>query len=90
MYIHVITYNQGEGSTKGDRDMEEAREILGSMTLMDLIDEWELTTTVSDPAISEVRGWLMDEIERREPKGFNAWLEQEDPRDEDLKHYVIR
>ena len=90
MYIQVVTYNQGEGNTKGDRDMEKVREILESMTLMDLIDEWELTTTISDPAIYEVRGWLMDEIERREPEGFNAWIEQEDPRDEDLKHYVIR
>lgn len=70
--------------------MEKAKEILQSMTLMDLIDEWELTTNNNDPAIYEVRGWLMDEIERREPEGFNAWLEQEDPRDEDLKHYVIR
>ena len=70
--------------------MEKAKEILQSMTLMDLIDEWELTTTISDPAIYEVRGWLMDEIAERNPQGFDAWLDSEDPRDEDLKHYVIR
>ena len=70
--------------------MEKAREILSSMTMMDLIDEWELTTNNNDPAIYEVRGWIMDEIQRREPEGFNAWLDSEDPRDEDLKDYVIK
>ena len=70
--------------------MEKAREILSSMTMMDLIDEWELTTDIDDPAIHEVRGWLLDEIQRREPEGFDAWLDSEDLRDEDLKHYVIK
>lgn len=70
--------------------MEKAKEILQSMTLMDLLDEWELTTNNNDPAIYEVRGWLMDEIESREPEGFNKWLDSDDPRDEDLKFYVIR
>lgn len=70
--------------------MEKAKEILSSMTMMDLIDEWELTTNNNDPAIYEVRGWIMDEIQRREPEGFDAWLDSEDPRVEDLKHYVIK
>ena len=70
--------------------MEKARVTLSNMTMMDLIDQWELTTNINDPAIYEVRGWIMDEIQRREPEGFNAWLDSEDPRDEDLKHYVIK
>ena len=98
MYIHMVFYNRGEGIRKGAKDMiktmddarSQAMEILASATMMDLIDEWELTTTVNDSAVYEVRGWLMDEIARREPEGFNAWLDSEDPRDEDLKDYVLR
>lgn len=69
---------------------EMAMEILSSATMADLIDEWELTTTSNDPAIYEVRGWLMDEIERREPEGYNKWLDSENPTDESLKDYVLR
>ena len=65
-------------------------EILASATMMDLIDEWELTSSIDDPSVYEVRGWLMDEIERREPEGFSAWLDSEDPKDEELRDYVLR
>lgn len=35
-----------------------------------LLDLWEMTTTNSDHNIPAVRGWLMDEIERRFPEAF--------------------
>ena len=40
-----------------------------------LIESWELTDTNNDPNISTVRGWLMDEMERRNPEAFNTWME---------------
>ena len=40
-----------------------------------LIESWELTDTNKDPNISTVRGWLMDELESRNPEAFNTWME---------------
>jgi len=40
-----------------------------------LIESWELTDTNKDPNISTVRGWLMDEMERRNPEAFQNWME---------------
>ena len=39
-----------------------------------LLDLWEMTTTNSDHNIPAVRGWLMDEIERRFPEAFEKWM----------------
>ena len=66
-----------------------AREILANSTLGDLLDEWELTSTVNDPEVYTVRGWLMDEFERRNPEAFNEWLDG-DAEDETLKDYMTR
>lgn len=46
-----------------------------------LLDLWEMTTTNSDHNIPAVRGWLMDEIERRLERGV---LKDEGRRDDDL------
>lgn len=46
-----------------------------------LLDLWEMTTTNSDHNIPAVRGWLMDEIERRLERGV---LKDEERRDDDL------
>lgn len=55
-----------------------------------LIELWEATNKAPmTPELPTVRGWLMDEIERREPRGFNAWLEQDTPRDEELRMYIL-
>ena len=89
MYIQVVTYNQGEGNTKGDRDMENVKAILRTRTLEQLVMDFEATTENNDPAIYEVRGWLMDEIAERNPQGFDAWLDSEEPKDEELGQYVL-
>ena len=52
-----------------------------------LITLFILTGMVEDPDIPTVRGWIMDELENRDPEAFNAWLEQEAPEDEDLKKF---
>lgn len=68
--------------------MNEMKEMLSNATLADLLDEWELTSSINDPAIPTVRGWLMDELESRNPEGFNAWLDQDEPYDEDLREFM--
>ena len=40
-----------------------------------LIESWELTDTNNDANISTVRGWIMDEMEKRNPEAFNDWME---------------
>ncbi len=42
-----------------------------------LLEQWELTEKINDPHIPTVRGWLMDELEKRNPEGFEKWLDGE-------------
>lgn len=44
-----------------------ARETLKNSSLEKLLDLWELTDKMNGPQVPTVRGWLMDEIERRNP-----------------------
>ena len=67
---------------------KEAREMLANATLGDLLDEWELTSGMDDPEIATVRGWLMDELESRNPKAFDKWLDQDAPEDNQLREYM--
>lgn len=30
-----------------------------------------------DPNMFTVRGWLLDEIERRDPEGYDAWIDSD-------------
>lgn len=67
---------------------KQARELLSNATLADLLEEWELTSNIRTPEIAMVRGWLMDELESRNPEAFNAWLDQDEPEDTDLKWFM--
>ena len=67
---------------------QKAREMISNLTLGELLDEWELTTTNNSPEISIVRGWLMDELEKRNPEAFEKWLDEDYPEDSDLKYYM--
>lgn len=51
------------------------------------MDLWEMTTTNSDHNIPAVRGWLMDEIERRFPEAFEKWLDG-DAEDGALRKFI--
>lgn len=67
---------------------QKAREMLANATLGDLLDEWELTTNSNDPEIATVRGWLMDELESRNPEAFDKWLDQDEPEDSQLREFM--
>ncbi|WP_166487401.1 hypothetical protein [Geodermatophilus obscurus] len=56
-------------------------ELLQSLTLEDLVDEWRRSdelfhpTSLADPrAAADWRGGLLDELERRDPRGFDHWV----------------
>lgn len=59
-------------------------------SLEQLLDLWESTTSAPvSLELATVRGWLMDEIQRRRPAGFDAWLDAEYPDDADLRPLVL-
>lgn len=66
-----------------------AKKNLEERTLKQLVDMFEETATIDEDGIYNVRGWLMDEIEKRNPKGFDEWLDLEEPEDKELRKYVL-
>lgn len=68
---------------------QQARELISNTQLADLLDEWELTSKIKDKNIYTVRGWLMDEFEKRNPEGFEKWLD-ENGLDEELRNYITK
>lgn len=57
----------------------KARTRLANRTTEQLILDWELTEVLPmTPELPTVRGWIMDEFERRDQKAFDAWSEDED------------
>ena len=45
--------------------------IIKKLSTDQLLTLWEMTTDIEDKSIPDVRGWLMDEMERRNPESFN-------------------
>lgn len=57
----------------------KARNRLANRTTEQLLLDWELTEALPmTPELPIVRGWIMDELERRDAKAFDAWSEDED------------
>lgn len=52
-----------------------------------LITIFILTGRIEDPDIPMVRGWIMDELEKRDPEAFDSWIGQDEPEDEDLMKF---
>ena len=68
---------------------KKARYMLRQQTTKNLLTQWELTSIMNDPYIPTVRGWIMDEIERRFPEQFNDWLSNDNALDDStLKDYI--
>lgn len=75
--------------TAPDENKTFAPKKLRTMSDDQLLTAWEFTEYLEDPQCPTIRGWLMDEIERRYPVDFNAWLDQDAPEDSQLRHYVM-
>ena len=44
-----------------------------------LLELWGLTESMKpSQELAVVRGWLMDELEARDPEGIEAWMDSED------------
>ena len=61
---------------------KKARTLIAEQNTTDLITQFELTEVSTDEHIYMVRGWLMDELEKRNPDAFWAWVDsnEESPR----------
>lgn len=69
--------------------MECPSKTINNAKLPGLLGLWEATNHMEpSQALADVRDWLMDAIEAKAPEGFNAWLNQDEPRDEDLRRFV--
>lgn len=74
--------------TKVEQIRDKAKRYIAGMKTSVLLEAWEKTTDMNSPEIPMVRGWMMDEFERRNPEGFNAWMEGP-AEDDDLRNYMI-
>lgn len=66
---------------------QRARNLIGSLATSQLLDQCETTTTMTDPNTPTLRGWFMDELEKRFPDQFDKWLDS-DCRDEELRSFI--
>lgn len=66
---------------------KKARELISKQTLDQLLTQWELTSIINDEHIPTVRGWLMEEFEKRKPEAFDKWLDS-DTDDDKLREYM--
>lgn len=61
----------------------KARNLIANRTIEQIITEFELTEKINDwQLISMIRGWYMDELEKRDAAAFDKWIDsdQESPR----------
>lgn len=63
-----------------------ARALIAARPLKALVNDFVLTEKSNDPNIFIVRGWLLDELKKRNPEAFDKWLD-ESFEDEDLPIY---
>ena len=54
---------------------EKAEQILKNRDTKNLIDDFVFTNKISSPDIYTVRGWIMEELERRNPQAFATWID---------------
>lgn len=61
---------------------KKARDLIAKRSTKQLIEDFEATDKIKDENIYTVRGWLMDELEKRDAKAYTEWIEslEESPR----------
>ena len=58
----------------------KARKMMAMRTTSQLLNDWDATEAAKyTPELPTVRGWIMDELEVRNPEAFIAWMEDENP-----------
>lgn len=69
---------------------KNARAMLSRLSTEQLIKEFDMTEDVPiNLELSMVRGWIMDELEKRNPEAFDKWLVLDYPDNELLKKLYL-
>jgi len=55
--------------------MNKAQQLIASLPMIKLIESFELTNSLKTEEAPLVRGWLMDELEARNPTAFELFLD---------------
>jgi hypothetical protein len=66
--------HHGDDKNQKPKRKMKLTEIFAKLNMEQLIESFELTDARNDKEMPTVRGWMMDEMERRNPEAFEAWL----------------
>ena len=66
---------------------QKAINLVATLSTEQLLDQWEATSAMTDLEAPILRGWFMDELEKRFPDQFDKWLDSE-CRDEELRSFI--
>lgn len=62
-----------------DQINQKARRMLEGRSMPQLLNDWDtLDAMPINEDVAICRGWLMDELERRDANAFDAWLDDYD------------
>jgi len=50
-------------------------ELIKKLSTKQIIEAFNMTNEMKDESIPTVRGWLMDELEQRDPSAFLNWID---------------
>ena len=57
--------------------MNKVKALMASRSMEDLVKDFEVTEEMQISCeLAEVRGWIMDELERRDEEVFWRWIEE--------------
>lgn len=69
---------------------KNARAMLSRLSIEQLIKEFDMTEDIPiSLELSMVRGWIMDELEKRNPETFDKWLDLDYPDNKSLKNLYL-
>ena len=69
---------------------KNARTMLSRLSTEQLIKEFDMTEDIPITLeLSMVRGWIMDELEKRNPEAFDKWLDLDYPDNKSLKNLYL-
>lgn len=69
---------------------KKARAMLSRLSLEQLIKEFDMTEDLAASfETSMVRGWIMDELEKRNPTVFDKWLDMDYPTNKALRELYL-
>lgn len=66
---------------------QKAINLVATLSTAQLLDQWEATSAMTDLEAPILRGWFMDELEKRFPDQFDKWLDSE-CRDKELRSFI--